>query len=410
MVSKKERLVSEREKVKERLLSEREKVKGLGVKRVLEREKVSERVSEEEYQVLAGKYRELEDLVNDLKKGFKSLERFQRFYELLLKKVDWIVKRKLEEESKKIVQENKGLKGKVEELRKENKILRERMTQERKEWKGANEELRKENVRLKEATVQDSKKWSVRQEELEKENVFLKEVAEKYRSCLTERFLRLQETLWEMDEGDREYEEFFNDAVLPLQILIGLANGMDGLTEEKTEYYIWDVIVEPLVGVLKRREGNIQNGKLVLPEPLGAFEKERLEKKVAQESLDKIEQYIKEDERRAELKEIVLQKRHMVEDLGRMMEELKELAKTRQIRQKEIGRLAKEVRFLFEKNGIYPMFAEDLRESSDSEFVRRMIPVKPNSIRYPGLFIKRNGGLEVFGMNIGMDDCEENTL
>lgn len=352
---------------------------------MVEREKALEKVSEEEYRILSGKYKELEDFMNDLKKGFKSLERFQKFYGLLLKKVDRIVKKQLEEEHKKIVQENKSLRIKYEEGKKENK-------------------------RLKEKIAQNSKEWSVKQEELKKENIALKEVAEKYRVCLTKQFIGLQETLWEVEESDREYEAFFNDSVLPLQILIGFEKEMDIQTEEKMEYYIWDVIVEPLIRVMKKRNGEIQNGKLILPEQKAVFHKEEIEQKIAREPFDHIEQYIKEDTRRMELKKIVLQKKRVAEDLGRMLEELEELSKTHKIEKKEVRRLAREAQFLFEKNGIYPMFAEELREYPDSELKRRMIPINPNSIKYPGLFIKRDGRLEVFGTNIGMDDCEENTL
>ena len=86
-----------------------------------------------------------------------------------------------------------------------------------------------------------------------------------------------------------------------------------------------------------------------------------------------------------------------------MLEELEELQTVHKISKKEIGRLAKEVRILLERNGIYPMFAEELKEYSNSELRNRMIPINSNSIRYPGLFIKRDGKLEVFGTNIGMD-------
>lgn len=353
----------------------------------LEREKISE----EEYRVLAGKYGELEDLVNDLKKGFKSLERFQKFYGLLLKRVDRIVGKQLEEKNRKITQENRELKIRNEEFRKENKILKEQMLKEKKEKKELQEKY----------------------EELKKENRFFKEIESKYRACLITHFLGLQQTLWEMDEKYKRYEEFFNDSVLPLQILIGLNKEIEMQTEERVDYYIWDVIIEPLIGVMKKRNGEICNGRLVLPEPepqLEKLERERIAKKIESESFENMERYIKEDERRVELKKIVLQKKQVVEDLGRMLEELKEIAKEHKVEKKEICRLARETQFLFERNEIYPLFAEELKEYPNSELKKRRIPVNPNSIKYPGLFIKRNGSLEVLGTNIGMDDCEENLL
>ena len=185
---------------------------------------------------------------------------------------------------------------------------------------------------------------------------------------------------------------------------------MELQSEERIDYYIWDVIIEPLTGVMKKREGELQNGKLVLPKKDAKFDQEKIIKKIEQESFDQIERYIKEDERREELKTIVLQKKQVVEDLGRMLEELKELRNVHKISKKEISRLAKEARILLERNGIYPMFGEELKKYSNSELKNRMIPVNSNSMKYPGLFIKRNGKLEVFGTNIGMDDCEENVF
>ena len=355
-----------------------------------------EKVSEEEYRRLVGKYGELEDLVNELKKGFKSLDRFQKFYGLLLKKVDRIVGKQIEEEKRKLVQENKGLKTKNEELKKENKELYQKVVQEEKEWKRKQEELKKENKILKEQARKEKKEY--------------KEVESKYRDNLIAHFLDLQQTLWEVDEKYKRYEEFFNNSVLPLQILIGLSKEMDMQTKERVDYYIWDVIIEPLIGEIKKNNGEICNGKLVLPESENLFEKEKFAKKIEQEPLEQIERYIKEDERRVELKRIVLQKKQMVEDLGRMLEELKEIAKEQNVEKREILRLAKEVQFLFERNEIYPLFAEELKEHPNSELKNRMIPINSNSIKYPGLFIKRNGSLEVLGTNIGMDNCEENLL
>lgn len=347
---------------------------------MLEKEKgLREKVSKEEYDRLSKKYQELEGTVSELQSGFKSLERFQKFYGRLLKGVDRVVGKQLEEEKKRIVQENKRIKAENEELKKEIKSLSEKRIQEGNNWKKKNEELKKEKMRY--------------------------QAAEKnYRIYLTEHFLNLQETLWEMEEADKKYEEFFNDSVLPLQILMGLDREIDGQTQERVHYYIWDVIIEPLVGVMKKREGTLVNGRLVLPKSSVLFEREQMVKKIAQESLDNLERYIKEDERRVELKSIVLQKKQVVEELGRMLAELKEIVGEHKIEKREIHRLAEEVRFLLERNEIYPLFAEELKKYSDSELKGRMIPVNSNSIKYPGLFIKKNGGLEVLGTNIGMDD------
>ena len=327
------------------------------------------RISEEEYRRLSEKYQELEKNKKKLKKGFKSFERFQKFYGLLLKRVDRIVKKQLEE----LIKENQILKGQVVQKEKECKEL-----------KSKNEEVKKEKLMLKEEIEQKIR-------------------TENYRFNLMERFLHLQERLWELEKNNA-YEEFFNDSVWSLQILIGLDKEIEKQTEERIEYYIWDVIIEPLIRVMKKRKGSILDGKLVLPEQEIWMNKEKITKKIEQEPLEKIEQYLKEDERRVELKGIVLQKRQVVEDLGRMLEELEEIEKDHIVGKKEIHRLAREVRLLLEKNGIYPLFAEELKKEENLEVKGRMIPVNSNSIKYPGLFIRRNGVLEVFGMNVGMDD------
>ena len=328
-----------------------------------------ERISEEEYRRLSEKYQESEGCMNELKKGFKSFERFQKFYGLLLKRVDRIVKKQLEE----LIKENRILKGQVVQKEKECKEL-----------KSKNEEVKKEKLMLKEEIEQKIR-------------------TENYRFNLMERFLHLQERLWELEKNN-VYEEFFNDSVWSLQILIGLDKEIEKQTEERIEYYIWDVIIEPLIRVMKKRKGSILDGKLVLTEQEIWMNKEKITKKIEQEPLEKIEQYLKEDERRVELKGIVLQKRQVVEDLGRMLEELEEIEKDHIVGKKEIHRLAREVRLLLEKNGIYPLFAEELKKEENLEVKGRMIPVNSNSIKYPGLFIRRNGVLEVFGMNVGMDD------
>lgn len=384
-----------------------------------EKVSIKGKVSEEEYRALSEHYKELENFENYFKKRFSSEEQFQKFYGLLLKQVDQIVRTQSKEKNR-IVQENKEQKVKNEELRKENKeqkIKNEELRKENEEQKVKNEKLKKENNALKEKMAQEKRKWEEakekilqeneelqgRNEELRKQNETFSVLEEKYRSYLTAHFLSLQETLWEMDENGPVYEAFFHDSVLPLQILIGLEKGKDCLTEEQVDYYLWDVIVDPLMRVMKKRQGEVQNGKLVLPKQELFFEKEKMAQKIERESIDNIEQYIKEDTRRVELKEIVQKKKRIVEDLGRFLEELEEISKVHAISNREIERLAAQVRFLFERNGIYPFFAEELKEYSNSELERRLIPSNPNSIPYPGLFVKRNGEWEVLGTNIGMD-------
>ena len=99
--------------------------------------------------------------------------------------------------------------------------------------------------------------------DLEKQN---REQSGKLRAHLTEEFLRLQEEFHAIEAG-RSYETFFDDHVLPLQMLLGVAEAYDSLDREKVACYMEDVIRTELSGAVERAGGCVCTGReIVLPE------------------------------------------------------------------------------------------------------------------------------------------------
>lgn len=223
---------------------------------------------------------------------------------------------------------------------------------------------------------------------------------------LRKRLLETEQGLWEV-ESKNGYEKFFHKVVMPLQILLGLSKvSFDTLEEERVVYYVWEVIGNPLIMAAEQMKGTIKDGKLTLSLSRETFDLERAKKDIHHFGKVQLEDYIKENERRLELGEIVFQKVGVVQGLGELLEELKELEKNRRIEENVVHGLAQKLWQLFEANRIYPMFADDRRLASYPDLRKRFIPLNQHSIRYPGLFIEREGMLEVFGSNIGMDNSE----
>lgn len=223
---------------------------------------------------------------------------------------------------------------------------------------------------------------------------------------LRKRLLETEQGLWEV-ESKNGYEKFFHKVVMPLQILLGLSKvSFDTLEEERVVYYVWEVIGNPLIMAAEQMKGTIKDGKLTLSLSRETFDLERAKKDIHHFGKVQLEDYIKENERRLELGEIVFQKVGVVQGLGELLEELKELEKNRRIEENVVHGLAQKLWQLFEANRIYPMFADDRRLASYPDLRKRFIPLNQHSIRYPGLFIEREGALEVFGSNIGMDNSE----
>lgn len=222
---------------------------------------------------------------------------------------------------------------------------------------------------------------------------------------LQERLFQTEEKLWEIEKAEG-YETFFHKIVMPLQILLGFTEiSFDTLTDEQVRYYTEEVIIDPILKAVEQAKGHIVNGKLLLSLTKEQFDKEKVRKNIEYLEKVELENYIQKNEKKLEIEHVVLQKIGVVQGLGSMIEELKQLKQDSVIERGRICELAKKIKRLLEENKIYPMFAADKRLVSYPELKRRYIPVNENSIRYPGLFIERNGVLEVFGANIGMDDC-----
>lgn len=220
-----------------------------------------------------------------------------------------------------------------------------------------------------------------------------------------QKLFQTEQRLWELKEKEK-YEHFFQKVVMPLQVLLGLSEvSLDTLTEDRISYYISEVITDPIVHAVEQEKGSITDGKLLLSVSEETFDKEKIRKKIEPFGKIELENYIQKNEQRLKTGEVVFQKAGVIEGLGGVIEELKELEQSDTIEKEVVDGLAKRVRQLLEENRIYPMFATDKRLVSYPELKKRYIPLNKNSIRYPGLFIEQDGELEVFGSNIGMDDC-----
>lgn len=217
------------------------------------------------------------------------------------------------------------------------------------------------------------------------------------------KLLEVEQKLWEI-ESKSGYEKFFHRVVMPLQVLLGLsAVSLDTLGEERAVYYIWEVIANPLIQAVEQANGTVENGKLMLSLSKGKFDSGRVKKEIEGFGKNKLENYIKENEQRLELGAVVFQKVGVVQGLGGILEEIRGLEQNCLVEENVVHGLAQRLLQLFEENRIYPMFADDRRLVSYPELRKRFIPLNENSIRYPGLFIEREGVLEVFGSNIGMN-------
>lgn len=262
----------------------------------------------------------------------------------------------------------------------------------------------KSKIREKESKLEETERKRRLEEVVQKEEKKEKtEDSELQR--LKKKFLETEQKLWEL-KSKEGYEALFHKVVMPLQVLLGFAEvPFHTLTEDRMDYYLREVIADPLIRAVEQANAKIVNGKLFLSVSKKEFDSERIKKESVYLQKSELESYIQENERKLELGNVVSQKVKVVQGLGSIVEELKELEKSTLEDQRKIYELAQRVQLLFEKNSIYPMFASDQRLSSYPELKRRYIPVNENSIRYPGLFIEQNGVLDVFGANIGMDDC-----
>lgn len=221
---------------------------------------------------------------------------------------------------------------------------------------------------------------------------------------LAQKLLVSERRLWELEQ-EQPYERLFEQSALPLQMLLGLAAVSETMrNQEQMDYYLKDVIAEPLISAVKKAGGKTQHGRIILPEVPKTFAAEQKKTAIETLSQQEIEAYIRENDLRIQAGRIALQKAAAARELGDVvntMERFMQAVDHGCDRVQMIGAQADSVAHILEKHGIYPMFAGDKRLGPDVR--KRFGAGGEHSLRYPGLLIQRDGVWEVLGANIGMD-------
>ncbi|MCI9123330.1 MAG: hypothetical protein HFH35_04500 [Eubacterium sp.] len=254
--------------------------------------------------------------------------------------------------------------------------------------------------------VQEKKRADIQPKNRQRENELQKTAVKKEQGTQEriEKLLSTERSLWELEQ-ERPYERLFEQSALPLQMLLGLAAVSEGmLDQEKIDYYLKDVIAEPLISAVKNAGGKTRHGIIILPENAKTFAAELKKEAIEKLSMQEIEAYTRENELRMQAGRIALQKAAAARELGGVvnaMELFVQAAHNGRDRARMVGAQADSVAHILEKHGIYPMFAGDQRLGADVR--KRFGTAGEHSLRYPGLLIQRDGAWEVLGANIGMD-------
>lgn len=221
---------------------------------------------------------------------------------------------------------------------------------------------------------------------------------------LRDGLLQTEKRLWEIKMLS-PYEKIFERSAMSLQLLMGLANvSLDTLTQERRDYYMWDMILHPLVNAVRYGGGRIAGDELVIPDTGAAFAGEEIRQRISKMDIQELERYLQENNKRIRSGEIAERKTRVVRGLGSIIEKLQKLEQKNNVTDEEVRGMAEKVRVLLEDNGIYPMMAQDDRLKP--QLRKQFIPLKKHALRYPGLFIRWGNEWEVLGANIGMDDWE----
>jgi len=254
--------------------------------------------------------------------------------------------------------------------------------------------------------VQEKKRADIQPKNRQRENELQKTAVKKEQGTQEriEKLLSTERSLWELEQ-ERPYERLFEQSALPLQMLLGLAAVSEGmLDQEKIDYYLKDVIAEPLISAVKNAGGKTRHGIIILPENAKTFAAELKKEAIEKLSMQEIEAYTRENELRMQAGRIALQKAAAARELGGVvnaMELFVQAAHNGRDRARMVGAQADSVAHILEKHGIYPMFAGDQRLGADVR--KRFGTAGEHSLRYPGLLIQRDGAWEVLGANIVMD-------
>lgn len=301
----------------------------------------------------------------------------------------------------------------LEDIQKENQALRKKL-QKHTQILSTLEDL------MDSGTVQALEKrcerLNRRREELEKK---LTEMEERGKALLLDQFAAVQEDLRELKDCE-PYGELFKKIAEPLQILIGLGEAVDTLTDEKRDYYMWDRVAQPLVRAVEDSHGTCEGFELTLPLPqMELYDKtieDKIEKAKAMDC-EALKQWIEEEISRKAQGKILRQERKLIRDLtDEVIRPIEEVWKAKaegkfdweQNRNKELPqRLAIAARNILKCNEVWPVSASDQKLEKYPEPGKFFMPLKENAVRYPALLIKYGEKWEVLGERLGMDTWEE---
>ena len=139
--------------------------------------------------------------------------------------------------------------------------------------------------------VQEKKRADIQPKNRQRENELQKTAVKKEQGTQEriEKLLSTERSLWELEQ-ERPYERLFEQSALPLQMLLGLAAVSEGmLDQEKIDYYLKDVIAEPLISAVKNAGGKTRRGIIILPENAKTFAAERKKEAIEKLSMQEIE-------------------------------------------------------------------------------------------------------------------------
>lgn len=266
-----------------------------------------------------------------------------------------------------------------------------------------------ENARLSEKIAQSEEKWEKQRTTL---NVKIGVLEKEKKKLLMKQFLDLQKDLWEIQSCEA-YGKLFDRLANPIQILLGLAEDVDAMTDEIRDYYMWDVIIEQSVRALEYSGGEFRDGKFLLPSACQeVFDRIKKEEEARGMSFKQLDDAIKYDINRKEDGGITLRKAKIIQEFAVIIEQLKKLQEVRkeegfdwkQPVNKELpGLFAEMTKRILESHKVYPMFESDGRLEKHPGLREGFRPCNEYSIRYPGFFIQKGESWVVLGEYTGMD-------
>ncbi len=221
--------------------------------------------------------------------------------------------------------------------------------------------------------------------------------------------LKQKRMLWEMEQCE-PYRKLFLDLIPTLQELIGLEARMASIAKETMNRCIKKRILPMITQKIENAGGKIVNHEVILPVS-EKFDIEETRRKLWNSSDDEMERLIRQYGRQISGQENELSDgnkklflfcvRDMIKRMGSVTELLELAAKGEEVDREKIKRAVQKLKIIMEENGIFVMFAEDGRLNDYPSLRQSFIAVEAQDIPYPGLFVKRDGKMEIFGAYIG---------